>query len=59
MLSDASSLKDLEVFGRVFFASFLGLFDGAELRDAARIVFGRDGPPTGTVSQKALERRLL
>jgi len=59
MLSDASSLRDLEVFGRVFFASFLGLFNGAELEDAARIVFWCDGPPPSAVPQEALERRLF
>ena len=39
----------------VIFASLLGLFDGAELEDTARILLGRDGPPPGTVSEEPLE----
>ena len=43
--------------GCVFFPSLLGLFNRAELKDAARIMLRRDGPPLGTVSQEALEVR--
>ena len=37
---------------QMLLASLLGVFDSAELEYTARIVFGCNGPPTGTVSQE-------
>ena len=36
-------------------ASFLGIFDSAELEHTAWILFWRNGPPTGTVAQEPLK----
>src|SRR5688572_28958406 len=43
----------------VFFASLLGLFNGAELEDPTRIFFRCYRPPARAVSQETLEARFL
>ena len=40
---------------QMLLASLLGIFDSAELEHTAWILFGRNGPPTGAVSQEPFE----